>query len=139
MAKRKNSAVFMLSVVSGLLLVVSGISGSTGVYGTVFSALALFVNDAFVLSVLWAVSLALVFLASLGGFAVMLGGYLIYRSQVMLGEFVMGLGAGVGVPGLALMLLTVVVVRDFSSIMAQYGVIGWIGIALSLVVRATAK
>ncbi len=138
MVRRKNSAVFMLSVLSGLLLVVSGVSGSIGVYGIVFVALALFVKDIVALSVLWVAALVLVSLASLGGFAVMLGGYLIYRSQVMLGRFVMDLGAGVGVPGLVLMLFTVIITRDFSSI-AQYGVIGWIGIALSLVVRATAK
>ncbi len=139
MVKRKNSAVFLLSVFSGVLLVVSGVRGSIGGYGLVFSALALFVEDAVVLSVLWVVALVLVFLASLGGFAVMLGGYLIYRSQVMLGRLVIGLGAGVGIPGLVLMLLTVMVTRDFSSIIAQYGVIGWVGIALSLVVRAASK
>lgn len=62
-----------------------------------------------------------------------------YRSQVMLGRLVIGRGASLGIPGLVLMLLTVMVTRDFSSIIAQYGVIGWIGIALSFVVRSAAK
>ena len=139
MPKEKNLTTLMLTIFSGILLILSGTSGYIGVYGTVLSTLALFFENALVLSILRFIALILIFLASLGGFSVILGGYLIHKSRVSLGKFIIGLGAGVGIPGLLLTLFAVIVTQEFSAIIAQHGIMGWTGIALSLIARKAEK
>jgi len=140
MPRRKGlSTPVMLSLLSGVLLIISGTRGSIGVYGIIISVLALFLEDALLLLILKAVAFVLIFFASLGGVSVVLGGYLIYKSRVRLGKFLIGLGAGVGIPGLLLTLFTLIVSKDFSAVIAQRGVIGWTGVFLSLIARATAR
>lgn len=140
MTRSIDRNVFLLSIVSGILLVIAGIHGSIGAYGTILSMLALFFQDARVLSFLEILVLILVFVASLGGFSVMFGGYLIYKSQVRLGKLIIALGAGVGIPGLLLVLINVLLVKqEFSAVIAQYGIMGWTGIILSLIARIDAK
>jgi hypothetical protein len=135
-----NRNVFLLSILSGILLVIAGIHGSIGVYGTILSFLALFFQDVHVLSFLEIVALILVFVASLGGFSVMFGGYLVYKSQVRLGKLIISLGTGIGIPGLLLAMINVMLVKqEFSTVIAQYGIIGWTGIILSLIARIKAK
>jgi len=139
MPNTKNLTVFILSIISGILLIVSGIHGSIGVYETILSTVALFFKHALAQSIIGSVALILILLASLGGFSVILGGYLIYKNRIRTGKFMIGLGASVGLPGLILILLTLTATQQFSLIIAQYGIIGWTGIALSLITRAVAK
>jgi len=54
-------------------------------------------------------------------------------SQVILGKFIIGIGAGIGIPDLLLTLFSLIVTGDFLSVVAQHGTIGWMGIILSLV------
>jgi len=138
MAKKKSTP-FILSILSGIPLMISGTSGSIGLYGTILSLLASFVENDLVLLTLRAVAFALIFIASLGGVSVIFGGYLIRKSQVRMGKFIIGIGAGVGVPGLLLTLITSIISRSFPAVIAEHGVIGWTGIILSLVARSTAK
>ncbi len=139
MPKKKNLAPYVLSILSGVLLFVSGTQGSIGVYGIIIDMISSFVEDALLLSILNAVALILILLASLGGISVILGGYMIYKSRVILGKFIIGIGAGMGVPGLLLTLFTLLINRDISIVIAQHGIIGWTGIILSLIARSKAK
>jgi len=134
-----NKASFIVSIFSGALLIVSGTTGSIGVYGMILSLIARFVDDALVLRILEVVALVLLFLASLGGLSVILGGYLIYKSSVRVGKLIIGIGAGMGIPGLLLTLFPLVITRDVSAVIAQHGIIGWSGIILSLIARTIAK
>jgi hypothetical protein len=72
----------------------------------------MFLQDVRVLFFLEIVALILVFVASLGGFSVMFGGYLVYNSQVRLGKLIIGLGTGVGIPGLLLALINVILIKQ---------------------------
>jgi len=139
MPEKENTAPFILAILSGVLLIASGTRGSIGVYGIILSTIASFVEDTIIVSILDVVTLILILLASLGGVSVILGGYLIRKSQVILGKFIIAIGAGIGIPGLLLTVLTLIVTRDFFSVIAQHGIIGWAGIFLSLVARAKAK
>ena len=67
------------------------------------------------------------------------GGYLIHKSQVRMGKFIIGMGAGVGIPGLLLILITSIIGHSFPAVIAEHGIIGWTGIILSLIARSTAK
>lgn len=136
---KKNLTILLLSFLSGILLIIAGTTGSVGVYGAVLSALIQSSQETIVRSVLEWIALTLVLLASLGGFSVILGGYLIYKSQMRLGKLIIGLGIGVGIPGLLLAVSAGIATQDFSVVIAQHGIIGWTGIALAILAMSSVK
>ncbi|MFB0505020.1 MAG: hypothetical protein ACETWE_14475 [Candidatus Bathyarchaeia archaeon] len=128
-----------LSILSGILLIISGTHGSVGVYGVILAVLMLLVKNVLLLSILRVVALILILLASLGGVSVIVGGSLIRKSRIRLGKFVIGIGSGMSIPGLVLTLLTVFVTRNLPAVVAEHGIMGWTGMIISLVARAKAK
>ncbi len=62
----------------------------------------------------------------MGGFSVILGGYFIDKSQVRIGKFIIGVGAGMGIPSLLLTLFTLIAKQDFSMVIAQHGINHWL-------------
>ena len=137
--KKKNRFPFIISVVSGILLVVSGTQGSAGIYGSLIQALASGIEDPIILTVLKIILLLLFLLASLGGFSVIIGGYLIYRLKVRLGRFIIGIGTGIGIPGLLFSILISATSGTISEMVAQYSIIGWAGILLSIIARVKSR
>jgi hypothetical protein len=81
----------------------------------------------------------LIYIATLGGIAVVIGTLLIAISRIGLGKFVIGLGAGVGLIGLIIMLVETVMtggveaLLDVLTLIAQS--IAWIGVILSILAR----
>ncbi len=139
MASMRNLVAFAVSIVAGSLLIVSGTRGPIGIYQLVLQQLPSFTNNAALLEVAALVLLYLIIMASLGGFVVILGGYLIFRNHISTGRLSIGLGAGVGIPWLLFMLLTVAVTQNFTYVIAQHSLVGWTGIILSLVGRYVGK
>ena len=130
---------FRFSILSGILLIISGTRGSVVVYGAILIVLTLLVKNVLLLSILRVVAFVLIVLASLGGVSVIFGGNLIRKSHVRLGKFVIGIGSGVSTPGLLLTLLILFVTRDLPAVVAEHGIMGWTGIIVSLIARAKAK
>jgi len=130
---------FRLSILSGILLIISGTHGSVGVYGVILAVLMLLVKNVLLLSILRVVALILILLASLGGVSVIFGGSLIRKSRIRLGKFVIGIGSGMSTPGLILTLLTVFVTWNLPAVVAEHGIMGWTGMIVSLVARTKAK
>ncbi len=139
MASMRNLVSFAVSIVAGSLLIVSGTRGPIGIYQLVLQQLPSFTNNAALLEVAALVLLYLIIMSSLGGFVVILGGYLIFRNHISTGRLTIGLGAGVGIPWLLFMLLTVAVTQDYMSVIAQHSLVGWTGIILSLIGRYVGK
>ena len=137
--KKKNRFPLIISIVSGILLVISGTHGSAGIYGSLIHALASGIEDPIILKVSEVILLLLFLLASLGGFSVIFGGYLIYRLKVRLGKFVIGIGTGIGIPGLLFSILISAISNNISEMVAQYSVVGWTGILLSIIARLKSK
>lgn len=136
---KQNLIVLILSITAGLLLIISGTSGPIGIYLTILEKLPLFTQNALILSIVSIVALMLIILSSLGGFAVILGGYFIYRNHIGMGKITIGLGAGVGIPWLLFILFTLMRAQEVSAVIAQYSLIGWTGIILSFTARSVAK
>jgi hypothetical protein len=135
----RNSIAFVVSILAGFFLIVSGTRGPIGIYELILPQLPLFTGNALILTVAALVLLFLIIMSSLGGFVVIIGGYLIHRNHVLTGKLTIGLGAGVGIPWLLFILLTVAVTQDFTSVIAQHSLVGWTGIILSFIARYMGK
>jgi len=130
--------VFVLSIVGGILLIVSGTSGPIGIFLIILERLPLFIKDTLILTITAMVALFLIILSLLGGFTVILGGYLTYRNHIGTGKMLIGLGAGVGIPWFLYILVTIMVTQEATAIIAQHTIAGWTGIILSFIARSIA-
>lgn len=139
MSSKRNLIAFVIAIAAGSILVVSGTRGPLGIYQLVLEQLPSFTDNALLLAAVALVLLFLIIMSSLGGFVVIFGGYLIFRNHISTGRLTIGLGAGVGVPWLLFMLLTVAVTQDFTSLIAQHSLVGWTGIILSFIARYVGK
>ena len=126
---RPNDKAALLAVVAGILLIVSGYTGVRSV-DRFFTLLEdLFGNRPFL------VVLAYVFIgiASLGGFAVLFGGYLIWKDRVRLGRVIILIGSGAGFFTLLLFVLVNLRREEFSLLASVLPAI--LGVAVGIVAR----
>jgi hypothetical protein len=130
---------FGLSILGGILLLISGTSGQIGISLVILKQLPLFIKDTLIQTMATIVALFLIILSSLGGFTVILGGYLVYKRHVGTGKLLIGLGAGVGIPWLLFILFTVAMTQQVTAITAQHSILGWSGIIFSFIARSIAK
>ena len=129
----------VLSVVAGVLLLLSGIRGPVGTYELVREQLPLFIQNQQVLQVADTVALVLIAISLAGGLSVITGAYLIYRNHVGTGKLLIGLGAGVGIPWLIMLAITLITTQQVAAVIVQHNSIGWIGVILAFVSRTIAK
>jgi hypothetical protein len=139
MSAKRNLMVLILSVIAGVLLIISGTRGPFGIYEAVVQSLPLVTGDPLILSIAGYVALIFISLASLGGFTVILGGFLVYKNHVKAGKLAMSIGAGVGILSLILIAFTIAVSRDWSIITSEHSPVGWTGLILAFVARTIAK
>lgn len=139
--KPSNLPSLVLATIAGIILIVSRTTGSLGFYETILNYIAAQFGGevAIVISyVLWALSI----IASLGGFAVIIGGILIHRGRVTTGRFVISIGAGMGIIGL-LVEIGSAALQGWTSlvglIFAMTQSLSWIGIILSIVASLIAR
>ena len=119
----------MLAGVAGVLLLVSGYTGVRTVDRFFTLLKEVFGNAAFL------IVLAYVFIgiASLGGFTVMFGAYLIWKDRVRLGRIVILIGSGAGFFTLLLFLLVNLRREEFSLLLSFLPAI--FGVAIGVVAR----
>jgi hypothetical protein len=139
MPNTKRSIAFILAVVAGLLLLISGIRGPTGTYQLIIDQLPQFIQNQQILQIANTVALILITISLAGGIAVIAGGILILMNRVGTGKWVIGLGAGVGIPWLIMLVVTLITTQQLSAVVAEYSTIGWAGIVLAFVARTIAK
>jgi hypothetical protein len=129
----------VLSAVAGVLLLISGIRGPAGTYELVLEQLPLFIQNQQVLQVVNTVALILIALSLAGGLSVLAGAFLIYKNHVGTGKLLIGLGAGVGIPWLILLAISLITSGQVAAVIAQHSSIGWIGVILAFAARTIAK
>jgi len=129
----KNKSVMLIAIIAGILLLISGISGLA-----TWEAIQEFVTnnivDNAVIQIVFAI---LIFIASLGGIAVIIGGLLIGKDQVGTGKFLITLGAGLGIIGL-IVSIYYAYMEGTLDIWGFFS-IGFIGLILSIIARMMAK
>jgi len=129
----------VFSVVAAVLLLVSGIRGPVGTYELVREQLPLFIQNQQGLQVADTVAVVLIAISLAGGLSVLAGGFLIYRNHVGTGKLLIGLGAGVGIPWLIMLVITLITTQQVAAVIAQHSSLGWIGVILAFVTRTIAK
>jgi len=129
----KSSQAMGIAIIAGILLLIAGISGAA-----TWQAIKVFVATQFPENqILEIVFVILIFIASLGGIAVIIGGLLIGKKKIGTGRMFILLGAGMGIIGLIFSIF--VAYSDENLTIGSFLSIGVIGIILSIAARMIAK
>jgi hypothetical protein len=129
----KNSKVMAVAVVAGILLLIAGVNG-LATWENIKTFVVENIADNYIIQVIFAI---LIFIASLGGISVIIGGILIGKEKIRTGKFLISLGAGLGLLGL---IFTVIVsLYEGSFTMTTFFSIGAVGLILSIVARLMVK
>ena len=87
MLKKRNFLAFLLSIISGLLLLLKGIQGPTEFYFFIFNYVSSLLSAGIIRSILMLGLLVLIVLSSLGGLTVIAGGFLFGKIRFLLENF----------------------------------------------------
>ena len=126
---RPNAEAALLAGIAGVLLLVSGYTGVRTVDRFFTLLKEVFGNAAF----LTVLAYVFIGIASLGGFTVMFGAYLIWKDRVRLGRIVILIGSGAGFFTLLLFLLVNLRREEFSLLLSVLPAI--FGVAIGVVAR----
>jgi hypothetical protein len=139
MLKKRNLSAFLLSFPAGLLLLINGIQGPTELYVLILNNVSSYLSTGAIRSILIWGLMVLIVLSSLGGLTVIAGGFLIWKNQVFIGKFLIGIGAGISIFVVFALLIPFITSGNFLSIISQYSVLGWIGLFLAFLARSIAR
>ena len=129
----RNTQVMRIAIIAGLLLIIAGISG-LATWETIKDFVTTHIVDNSIIQIVFAI---LIFIASLGGIAVIIGGILIGKNSVGLGKFIIALGAGLGLIGLIFSFLITYIEGNLTIV--SFFSLGAIGLILSIIARILAK
>ena len=129
----KSSQAMVIAIIAGILLLIAGISGAA-----TWQAISDFVASQFPGNeILEIVFVILIFIASLGGIAVIICGLLIGKQKKRIGRLLILLGAGMGIIGLIFSIF--IAYSEENLTIGSFLSIGVIGIILSIAARMIAK
>jgi len=129
----RNRTAMIIAIVAGTLLFVAGVSG-VAAWEAIKTFVTTYIIDNIAVQIVFVI---LIFIASLGGISVIIGGLLIGKNKVRTGKFTISLGAGMGLIGLIVSIVMAVVAN--SLIIGEFMTVGGIGLILSIVARVAAK
>jgi len=129
----KNSKAVIVAVIAGILLLISGISG-LATWETIKNFVTANIIDNYIVQIIFVV---LLFIASLGGISVIIGGLLIGKDKIGTGKLFISLGAGLGLIGLLVSIIIAFMENNFT--IGSFFSVGAIGLILSIVARLMVK
>ncbi|MEJ2126998.1 MAG: hypothetical protein P8X84_05780 [Candidatus Bathyarchaeota archaeon] len=139
MVTTRNKFSAFLAIVAGILLVISGEQGPSGTYRLIMENLSLAFNNVLLVQLIQFLSLIFVAISLVGGFVVILGGYLILKDKPLSGKILIGVGTGFGVVSVILLFLSLYQTENLMTVLTRYTLIEWGAIILSLMARFIAK
>jgi len=128
-----------LAAIAGILLLLSGIRGPTGTYQRLQQELPKVTQNQQVLQIVNTVAAILIAISLAGGVSVLAGALLIYKNHVRTAKLLIGLGAGVGIPWLIMLAISLITTGQVAAVVAQHSSLGWIGVILAFAARTIAK
>jgi len=129
----RNSKAMIVAVFAGILLLISGVSG-LATWETIKNFVTANIIDNYIVQIIFVV---LIFIASLGGIAVIIGGLLIGKDKIGTGKLFISLGAGLGLIGLLVSIIIAFMENNFT--IGSFFSVGAIGLILSIFARLTVK
>jgi hypothetical protein len=138
---KRNKIAFIIAIIAGLFLIVSGVTGGTGIWGYILNLIVTLIGGEVAIIASY-VLLALAILANLGGITVILGGIMFYIGHITTGRFLSSIGAGMGIFGFIILYLLAFYGgwAYLITITAQLiNTIGGLGILLSIISSVIAK
>ena len=132
MGEKKKQAM-IIAIFAGILLLISGVSG-LATWEAIRNFVTTNIADNYIVQIIFAV---LIFIASLGGLSVIIGGLLIGRNKIGTGKLFITLGAGLGLIGLIVSIVVAVMENNFT--IGRFFSIGAIGLILSIIARLMVK
>ncbi len=139
MPKIVRAVAFVLASIAGVLLLASGIHGPTETYQLIIDNLPRFIQDQQILQIANIIALILITISLAGGLAVIAGGVLILVNRVGTGRLLIGLGAGIGIPWIILLVITLISTQQIGTVLAEYSSTGWIGLVLAFIAAMIAR
>jgi hypothetical protein len=130
---KKNKGAMFIAIIAGLLLLISGISG-IATWETIQNFVTNYIIKNYFVEILFSI---LIFIASLGGISVIVGGILIGKNKIGTGKLFIMLGAGFGLIGLLFSII--VTLYEGSLTLGGFFSIGGLGLILSIIARMMAK
>ena len=136
----RNKSPIIFIIVGGLLLILAGALGSSGLWGIIIENIQVNVSEE-IAAYLETVLRILNYIALFGGIAIVVGGILIAKESIWLGKFFVLLGLGFGLLGFLFLHLLMAYNGAINSqsvvLLAQTP--GWIGQVLALYGRGSVK
>jgi hypothetical protein len=132
MASKKKQAM-IIAIFAGILLLISGVSG-LATWEAIRNFVITNIIDNYIVQIIFAI---LIFIASLGGLSVIIGGLLIGKDKIGTGKLFITLGAGLGLIGLIISIIVAIMENNFT--IGSFFSIGAIGLILSIIARLIVK
>ena len=130
---KNNKTAMIVAIIAGIFLLIAGVSG-LATWETIKTFVIENLTDSFIVQVIFSI---LLFIASLGGLSVIIGGILIGKDKVRTGKFMITLGAGIGLIGLIISII--IAYMENSIVIGSFFSVGFIGLILSIVARLMVK
>lgn len=129
----RNKTAMGVAIVAGIFLLIDGVSGFA-TWDTIKNFVLNHITDNEIVQIIFAV---LIFIAALGGIAVIAGGVLIGKNKIKSGKFIILLGTGLGIIGFIFSII--VGIYEGSFTFNSLLTFGGIGIILSIAARFIAE
>lgn len=129
----KKKQAMIIAIFAGILLLISGFSG-LATWESIRNFVTTNIVNNNLVQIIFAI---LIFIASLGGLSVIIGGLLIGRNRIRTGKLFIVLGAGLGLIGLSISIIVTLMENNFT--IGSFFSIGSIGLILSIVARLMVK
>jgi len=130
----------VLCIIGGLLMLISSVVGSVSFYALVFAEASkrLGPETTLILSI---ILMIFTIVALGGGISVIIGAILVSREKIGLGKFIIGLGAGMGLIGLIILLITSLLAGTVLAVTSGLinGSYGFLGVVITIIARLKLK
>ena len=122
----KHKKWILISLIGGILMIVGGISGNVSFYTYVFNFISTHVGEEAVAESLSLLLYIFGYIAAGGGVSVIIGTIFAAREQYRLGKLIIGLGAGMGLIGFCIHIVTALMAGSLAAeiMFIIYGLLG---------------
>jgi len=140
--KGRLRTAFFLALIGGILMLIAGATGGIGIYAFAYAEISLYYPQ--IAGLIGIILPVLTIIASFGGAAVIVGGFLLLGGRVTTGKLLITLGAGFGLLGLIIGTASGLaqgwgLQASIIAVFATGTLVGWVGIFLSIFARFAAK